>query len=227
MPDEVKLILFTPADKLAPKVNAPVLFIVTAPVPFCVITPVVKAEPFVKEITPVPLLVAAKPVTVFAFVNAVPVAELVVSKPPFNKPPVASLIVPAVPVKLIAPLVLMVAPVSVMLLPAVTDNAPEVLEIPALTNTLLVLPVAVRPTVPIPLALTVFATVIVPALVTETLPPPVSEIVFNVNAALFTKAILPLVVLVAVKLAILFAPFNVVPPTEEVVNPLPLIKPPV
>jgi hypothetical protein len=187
MPDDVRLILFTPADKLAPKVNAPVLLIVTAPVPLCVITPVVKAEPFVKEITPVPLFVAAKPVTVFALFNVVPVAELVVSKPPFNKPPVASLIVPAVPVRLIAPLVLIVAPVKVMLRVAVADNAPETLVIPAFTNTSLFVPVAVKEIVPVVAALTADATVIVPALVTTTLPPPASEIPLRDKAPEFVS----------------------------------------
>jgi hypothetical protein len=181
------LILFTPAARFAPKVNAPVLLIVTAPVPLCVITPVVNAEPLVNEIMPVPLLVAAKPVTVFALVNVVPVAELVVSKPPFRSPPVPSETAPAVPVRLIAPLVPIVAPVKVMLRAAVADNAPETLVIPAFTRTSLFVPVAVKEIVPVVPAPIADATVMVPASLTATLPPPACEIPFRDNAPEFVN----------------------------------------
>jgi hypothetical protein len=178
--EDVRLILFAlPAARLAPRVNAPVLLIVTLPVPDCVMTPVVNAEPFVNAIAPAPLLVAAKPVTVLALVNVVPNAELVVSKPLCSKPAVPSEIAPAVPVKLIAPLVPIVAPVIAMFRPAVAVNAPEALVIPAFTRTSLVVPFAVKEIVPVVAALIAEATVIVPAFTTEILPPPVCEIPFN------------------------------------------------
>jgi hypothetical protein len=219
------LILFTPADKLAPNVNAPVLLIVTAPVPLCVITPVVNAEPLVKEIIPVPLLVAAKPVTVFALVNVVPVAELVVSKPPFRSPPVPSETAPAVPVKLIAPLVLMVAPVNVMLRAAVADKAPETLVIPAFINTSLFVPVAVKEIVPVVPAPMADATEIVPTLLTTTLPPPACEMPFRDNAPEFVNWTLPLVEFVAANPATVFVSPSDVPPTEDVTKLLPPITP--
>jgi hypothetical protein len=66
-----------------------------------------RAGVFCKLITPVPVLVALKLVTVFAFPNVVPVAELVVNNAPLIRPAPASLITPAVPVKLTLPDVLM------------------------------------------------------------------------------------------------------------------------
>ena len=221
MPEDVKLIAFALAARFAPRVNAPVLLIVTAPVPLCVITPVVNAAPLVKEIIPVPLLVAAKPETLFAFVNVVPKAELVVSNPPpVNKPPVPSVIAPAVPVSVMPPVDDIVAPVTVTLRPASAVNKPEPLVTLLFTNTSLVVPFAVNVIVPVVAAFIRPLTVNVPALVIPILPPPVSLIALVVNAALLFSVILPLVVFVAVKLVTILLSLNVVPPTEDVVKPL-------
>ena len=65
-----------------------------------------------------------------------------------------------------------------------------------------------------------------PVLLIVRLPPPVCEIPLIPNAPVFVNATLPLVVFVALKVARTFAPFNVCPPTDEVVNvPLPFINP--
>jgi len=67
---------------------------------------------------------------------------------------------------------------------------------------------------------------IAPVLPITTLPPPVSLIPVIVNgAAVFVNAMLPLVIFVPLKFVTVFALFNVVPPTELVVNNPPLIKP--
>ena len=203
---DVKLMLLAPTTRLPFNVIAPVLLIETSPVPLCVIAPVVNANPFVSEITPIPVFVAANPVTVFALFNVVPIAEVVVNKPPFNKPPVASLTVPAVPVKVIPPVVLNVAPVKVTLRPAIADKAPEALLIFAFAKISLVAPVAVKETVPAPAALQLLLLIVkVPALVTATLPPAaLCNTVNSQSTAIIKLYIAANVVLAPVKLKTVF-----------------------
>ena len=65
-----------------------------------------------------------------------------------------------------------------------------------------------------------------PALFTETLPVPLCEIpVIAKGDAVFTNEILPPLVLVALNVVMVFAPFKVWPPTEVVVKVVPAIAP--
>ncbi len=143
VPLEFKPMLFAPPATVPVILILPVLLTDTAPVPVCEMPVIANgAAVFTKEIKPVPLFEPLKLVTVFAFPKVVPVAELVVSKPPFNKPAPASLIVPAVPVNEIPPLVLTFPAFRVTLLPAVALIAPDVLPTLALNKILLEPPVA-------------------------------------------------------------------------------------
>ena len=103
----------------------PVLFTETAPVPVCEIPVIVNADPFVREITPVPLFAALKLVTVLAFPKVVPVAELVVSNAPLIKPAPASFTVPAEAVKKTLPVVLIPPAFKVTFVPPVKLITPE------------------------------------------------------------------------------------------------------
>ena len=128
----------------------PVLLTDTAPVPVCEIPVIVNgAAVFTKEITPAPLFEPLKLVTVFALPKVVPVAELVVSRPPFNKPAPASLMAPAVPVSEIPPVVFILPAFNVTLRPAVALTAPDVLPTLALKRISLVVPVADKVTLPV------------------------------------------------------------------------------
>jgi hypothetical protein len=249
-PLEVReILLLLPAAMLPVILIAPVLLTDTAPVPFCMMLVIVSgAAVSFNEMTPAPLFVALKLVTVFALPNVVPNAELVVSKPPIKKPAPASFTVPAVPVREIAPVVLRPPAFNIALRPAVALNAPDPLPTFALNKISLVAPVAAKVTKPEPFAITVLPNVSVPlafsvmlplvpvliaplvvsapVLFTTMLPPPVSAMPVIVNgAAVFVNATLPLVVFVALKLETALAPFKVAPPTELVVNNAPLIKP--
>ena len=90
---------------------APVLLIVTSPVPLCVMPVMVSgAAVFVNCTTPTPVFVALKLAAVLALFKIVPKAELVVTKAAptilFVVLEVTSETVPAVPVKLTEPVVL-------------------------------------------------------------------------------------------------------------------------
>ena len=186
-------------------VNAPVFVTATSPVPVSLIPVTVKgAAVFVNEIPPV-AFVALKLVTVLALDKVVPVAETVVSNAPLIKPAPASSIAPSVAVRETLPLVLMLPAFSVTLSPAEAEIAPVVLLTLALTRISLLVPVVPSVTVPEPLAVTVLPIVSVPvaaneilpldpvliaplvvnapALLTTTLPPPVSLIPVIVNGA--------------------------------------------
>ena len=143
------------------------------------------------------------------------------------------------------PLVLKVPlPLSVIALPAVTVNAPEVLLTAALSSTLLAAPVASRDTVPEPPAVTAAPMVSVPLAVRLILPlaaVPIGPVVVSVpvlltttlpfaavllmpeivKAAVFVKAMLPATptpALAALKTATVLAPLSVWPATELVVS---------
>ncbi len=147
VPLEFKPILFAPPATVPVILILPVLLTDTAPVPVCEMPVIANgAAVFTKEITPAPLFEPLKLVTVFALPKVVPVAELVVSKPPFNKPAPASLMVPAVPVSEMPPLVLTLPAFSVTLLPADALIAPDVLPTFALNKMLLEAPVAANVT---------------------------------------------------------------------------------
>src|SRR5271170_2116734 len=80
-------------------------------------------------------------------------------------------------------------------------------------------PLVVRLTAPPPPALTVPVMLAAPVLFTTTLPPPVSLMPVIVSgAAVLLMPMFPLVVLVALKLDTVLAPFSVAPPTELVVS---------
>ena len=229
-------------------VNAPVFVTATSPVPVSLIPVTVKgAAVFVNEIPPV-AFVALKLVTVLALDKVVPVAETVVSSAPLIKPAPASSIAPSVAVRETLPLVLMLPAFSVTLSPAEAEIAPDVLPTLALTRISLPVPVALKVTLPEPLAVTVPPNVSVPPVavneilpfdpvliaplvvnapvfVTATSPVPVSLIPVTVKgAAVFVNEIPP-VAFVALKLVTVLALDKVVPVAETVVSNAPLIKP--
>ena len=152
-------------------VNAPVFVTATSPVPVSLIPVTVKgAAVFVNEIPPV-AFVALKPVTVLALDNVVPVAETVVSSAPLIKPAPASSIAPSVAVRETLPLVLRLPAFSVTLSPAEAEIVPDVLPTLALTRMSLLVPVALKVTLPEPFAVTVLPSVSVPPVaVNEMLP---------------------------------------------------------
>ncbi len=250
VPLEVKPTLFAPPASVPVMLILPVLLTDTAPVPVCVMPVIANgAAVFTKEIKPVPLFVALKLVTVFALPKVVPVAELVVSRPPFNKPAPASLMAPAVPVSEMPPVVLIPPAFNVTLRPAVALIAPDVLPTLALKRISLVAPVADKVTPPLPPAVTALPSVSVPVLFkvmlpllpvliapvvvnapvlpTTILPPPDWVMPVMVKGpAVLVKAILPLVIFDALKIETALAPFRVSPPTELLVSvPVVLIKP--
>ncbi len=193
VPLEFKPTLFAPPATVPVIPILPVLLTETAPVPDWV-TPVMVngAAVFTKEITPAPLFEPLKLVTVFALPKVVPVAELVVSRPPFNNPAAASLTAPTVPVSEIPPVVLRLPAFNVTLRPAVALTAPEVLETFALKRISLVVPVADKVTPPLPPAVTVLPSVSVPVLFKVMLPLlPVLIAPLVVKAPVLPTTILP------------------------------------
>jgi hypothetical protein len=136
-PLDVKDTLLVPAAMLPVTVRLPVLLTDTMPVPVCEM-PVIDngAAVLIKEILPMPVLVALKLVTTFALFKTVPVAELVVSKPPVINAVLASantalevketLFVPAaiLPVTFTLPVLLTVTvPVPVWAMPLIARGA--------------------------------------------------------------------------------------------------------
>ena len=183
-----------PAATLPVMLMAPVLLIETSPAPVCK-TPVTVngAAVFTREMTPAPLLLALKLVTVLALVNVVPVAETVVSSAPLIKPAPASSIAPSVAVRETLPLVLRLPAFNVTFSPATAEIAPDVLPTLALTRISLLVPVALKVTLPEPFAVTVLPSVSVPPVaVNEILPlDPVLIAPFVVNAPVFVTATSP------------------------------------
>jgi hypothetical protein len=214
--------------------SAPVLLTVTLPPPLS-LTPVTVSvvAVFTRLTSPLVAFVALKLVTVFALFSVVPVAELVVSNAPLINPAPASLTSPAVPVRLTLPAVLTLPALSVTSRPAVAVIAPVPLETVAFTRTSLVAPVAVRPTVPAPPAVTsapivsvplvavrlmlppepvVTAPLVVrlPVFATVTFAPGVCVIPLTVKVvAVFVRLTAPLVLLLALNVPTAFAPLSV------------------
>jgi hypothetical protein len=134
---EVKPMLFAPAAILSVILIAPVLFTLMLPVPSCEIPVIVNgAAVLIREMLPMPVLVALKLVTTFALFKVVPIAELVVNKPPVINAVLASanaplevketLFVPAaiLPVTFTLPVLLTVTvPVPVWAMPLIDRGA--------------------------------------------------------------------------------------------------------
>jgi hypothetical protein len=225
--------------------TAPVLFTLMLPVPVCDMPVIVSGAMLVKEITPVPVLMAFKLAIKLLLLSVVPVAELDVSNAVLIMPAPASLIVPAA-IKPTLPVVAMVPAFKVMLRPAVALILPEVLPTFALTKISLLAPVAPRLTVPEPPAVTAAPIVSVPVAFKVMLPLaavvtaplvvkapvllikillPVSLIPVIVNgAAVLTNWMSPLVLFTALKLVTTLALLNNVPVAEFVVSKLPVIN---
>ena len=149
------------------------LFLMVAFPPAGLLMPVIVnvAAVLVREISPLPELVALKLVTVLEPLSVCPDTELVVKRP----------------VVLTRP-----APLSV-----IEADVPR----------------AVRLTAPLPAAVIVPVTAIVPVLFTETLPPTDWLILVIVSgAAVLVRAILPRTLLIALKLDTALTEFSVVPP---------------
>src|SRR5476649_149832 len=156
---------------------------------------------------------------------------------------------PKVPVKETFAPVLMLPPFNVILRPAVAKIAPVVLPTLALTRMSLVVPVALRVTLPAPLAVTVLPNVSVPPVAVKKIlpfdPVPIAPLVVNapllvtvispvpdslmpvtVNVPAVFINVMPPVALVALKLATVLALPKLVPVAEIVVSSaLLLIKP--
>ena len=142
--------------------------------------------------------------------------EFVVSRPPVISPVPDSLTaLPAV--KLTAPVVVRLPVFSVTFCPASSVNAPDPLTTSALSRISLAAPVAVRLMAPLVAACTIPVTLIVPASITETLPP-VSLIPVTFNPPVLLKLMSPLEVFLAFKALTRFELFSVVPAEEFVVN---------
>src|SRR5258708_1407667 len=116
----------------------------------------------VKDIAPLVLLVALKTLTALLLPRAVPAADVAVRVLAVIKPAPASLIAPVPADNVTLPVVVMLPAFRVMLRPAVTPIAPEVLLTLALMITSLEVPVALSVTVPLPPAVTTAPKVIVP-----------------------------------------------------------------
>ena len=167
---------------------------------------------FFRLTTPTPVFVALKLVTKFVLFNTVPVAELVVNRPPVIRPNPNSLMVPPA-VTLTAPPVVTLPAFSVTSCPASRLTVPDPLSTSALRSMSLVPPVVVNVTVPAPAAVTPEpVTVSVPAFCTTT-SPPVSLMPVTVSAPEFIRLTFPLVVFRALKLPTVFEPVRVVPVT--------------
>jgi hypothetical protein len=136
-PLELKETLLVPAARLPVTFKLPVLLTDTVPVPVCEM-PVIDngAAVLINAMLPMPVLVALKLVTTFALFKVVPVAELVVNKPPVINAVLASanaplevketLFVPAaiLPVTFTLPVLLTVTvPVPVWLIPLIARGA--------------------------------------------------------------------------------------------------------
>jgi hypothetical protein len=227
VPVEVKVtLLVLPAFNAPVTVMLPALFTVTSPEPVCE-TPVTANEAmlFFKLIMPLPLLVALKLETLFTTLfNAVPVAELVVSKPPVIKPAAASLI--AAPAVKFTPPVVVILPAFIRTLPvAFALIKPDVLLAVALKRMSLLVPVVLNAMPPEPVtvialpmvskpleikvtappsvvigAVLVVNVLLAPVLVTATTPLPVwlTPVIFKLEP--FCKVISPPTLLVALKL---------------------------
>ena len=151
------------------------------------------------------MVVALKLLTVFAPVSEVPPTELVVSKAPETDPVAAlSPIVPPAVRPTFPPVASVLATFSAIFFPALTVMPPVVLLAAALSNTSLAAPVAVKPTVPEPFAVTPPPIVRVPALAVRLiapLEPPVDTVPLVVKPVELLTVMPPPALLLAAKVS--------------------------
>ena len=176
-----------------------------AAVPPCAIFVTVSVAAVLVRLTaPLVALVALKLDTALLLPSVVPPFEFVVSNAPPIVPAPASLITPVAAVcaefSVTLPPVVTLPAFSTMSRPAFTVIAPDVLLAVAFTSTSAVAPVAVRPTVPEPPAVTVLPTVRVPAFAVRLMAPllPVEIVPVLLSDVELLTVILPPLLLLAV-----------------------------